>query len=261
LDSQLRLDDDEVRERYLQAGRACGVRIGAIAGADLNHLGLTSPAGSRNARRCWDSIRIAIDAAADMDVAMVFLPSFRAGEIRDDAGLRRTAEMLAAACDYARARPMRLRCPPPRPRAVAGRRGPSSERLPRHPRRGQRLRGRAAVRERRGRQPAADQPARVVAQLRPHRAHRRGQYIVLDGLWGYRHYTPGDNTFSENYSDERSAELGGDGAALTEFVESIREGRAPLTSIQDAVRTMCLYQAIYDAYQAGHQGLLELPEP
>lgn len=88
-----------------------------------------------------------------------------------------------------------------------------------------------------------------------------GEYLVLDGLWGYRHYTAGDNTFSENYSDERSTELGGDGAALTEFVASIREGRAPLTSIHDAVRTMCLYQAIYDAYRAGHQGTLDLPQP
>ncbi|HEX2469493.1 MAG TPA: Gfo/Idh/MocA family oxidoreductase [Candidatus Limnocylindrales bacterium] len=89
----------------------------------------------------------------------------------------------------------------------------------------------------------------------------QGEYIVLDGLWGYRHYTADDNTFSENYSDERSTELGGDGAALTEFVTSIRAGRAPRTSIQDAVRTMCLYQAIYDAYRAGHQGPLDLPQP
>ena len=37
-----------------------------------------------------------------MGVPLVFLPSFRAGEIRDDADLRRTAEVLAEACDYAR---------------------------------------------------------------------------------------------------------------------------------------------------------------
>jgi predicted dehydrogenase len=89
----------------------------------------------------------------------------------------------------------------------------------------------------------------------------QGEHVVLDGLWGYRHYTTDANTFSENYSDERSTELGGDGAALTEFVGAIREGRPPLTSIHDAVRTMCLYQAIYDAYLAGSQGRLELPQP
>ena len=31
--------------------------------------------------------------------------------------------------------------------------------------------------------------------------------------------------------------------------------------IQDAIRTMCLYQGMYDAYRAGHQGRLELPKP
>jgi sugar phosphate isomerase/epimerase len=100
LDGDLRLDDDAVRERYLRACRERGVTIGAVAGGDLNELGLTSPAGSRAASRCWDSVRIAIDAAVEMLVPVVFLPSFRAGEIRDDAGLRRTADVLAAACAY-----------------------------------------------------------------------------------------------------------------------------------------------------------------
>jgi len=86
-----------------------------------------------------------------------------------------------------------------------------------------------------------------------------GEHILIDGLWGYRHVTHGDNTYSDNYSDERSTELGGDGAALVEFVTAIREGRPPVASIQDAVRTMRLYQAIYDAYRVGRQGPLDLP--
>ena len=88
-----------------------------------------------------------------------------------------------------------------------------------------------------------------------------GEHIVIDGLWGYRHYTGGANTFSDNYSDERSTELGGDGAALTEFVTAIREARPPIADIHDAVRTMRLYQAIYDAYRAGQQGTLDLARP
>lgn len=86
-----------------------------------------------------------------------------------------------------------------------------------------------------------------------------GEHILMDGLWGYRHFTAGDNTFSDNYSDERSTELSGDGAALTEFVTAIREGRSPVADIRDAVDTMRLYQAIYDAYRAGRQGPLDLP--
>jgi predicted dehydrogenase len=88
----------------------------------------------------------------------------------------------------------------------------------------------------------------------------QGEYIVLDGLWGFRHYARGENTFSENYSDERSTELGGDGAALTEFVAAIRERRAPLTNIHDAVETMRIYQALWDAFEAGGAGVLALDD-
>ncbi len=84
----------------------------------------------------------------------------------------------------------------------------------------------------------------------------QGEYIVVDGLWGFRHYTRADNTFSENYSDERSTELGGDGDALTEFVTAIRENREPIASIQDSLNTMRLYQAIYDAYLARRDGVI-----
>ena len=108
LDGDLRLDDDAVREAYLRATRESGVAIEAISPGDLNDLGLTSPAGSTNADACRDSIRIAIDAAVDMHVPLVFLPSFRAGEIRDESDLRRTAEVLAEACDLAAGRPLTI---------------------------------------------------------------------------------------------------------------------------------------------------------
>jgi 2-epi-5-epi-valiolone 7-phosphate 2-epimerase len=103
-----RLDDAALREGYLQAARDTGVAISAIAPGGLNDLGLTSPSDSPNARACWDSIRIAIDAAVEMDVPLVFLPSFRAGEIRDAGGMRRTADVLARACDYVAGLPVTI---------------------------------------------------------------------------------------------------------------------------------------------------------
>jgi predicted dehydrogenase len=85
-----------------------------------------------------------------------------------------------------------------------------------------------------------------------------GQYIVLDGLWGVRRYTRDRNTFTENYSDQRSGELTGDGTALVEFVASIREGREPVASIHDSVETMRLYQAIYDAVCDDRDGVIAI---
>jgi predicted dehydrogenase len=84
-------------------------------------------------------------------------------------------------------------------------------------------------------------------------------YVVLDDLWKVRHYDESQNTFTENYSDERIGELTGDGAALVEFVEAIREGREPVASIRDCVETMRLYQAIHDAAVARRNGVLDLP--
>ena len=70
------------------------------------------------------------------------------------------------------------------------------------------------------------------------------EYIVLDGLWGVKHYTGGGNTFTSNFSDERNGELTGDGISLTEFANAIREDREPIASIHDCVGTMRLYDAV-----------------
>ena len=85
-----------------------------------------------------------------------------------------------------------------------------------------------------------------------------GEYVVLDGLWSLRRYTGEQNTFTENYSDQRSGELTGDGMALVEFVRAIREDREPVASIHDSVGTMRLYQAIYDAVREGRDGVIPL---
>ncbi|MCH8290798.1 Gfo/Idh/MocA family oxidoreductase [Candidatus Poribacteria bacterium] len=74
----------------------------------------------------------------------------------------------------------------------------------------------------------------------------QGEYIVLDGLWSIKHYTESENTFTENFSDERNGELTGDGYSLTEFVNAIRENREPIASIHDCLGTMKLYEAVLE---------------
>ena len=84
----------------------------------------------------------------------------------------------------------------------------------------------------------------------------QGSYIVVDSLWSLKHYTQAGNTFTENYSDQRSGELTGDAQALIEFVEAVRAEREPVSSIHDCVATMRLYQVIYDAVRAGQEGVI-----
>jgi predicted dehydrogenase len=86
----------------------------------------------------------------------------------------------------------------------------------------------------------------------------QGEFIVLDSLWSIKHYSEAHNTFTENYSDERSSELTGDGPALFEFVEAVREQREPIANIHDSVETMRLYQTIHDAIQHGRDGIIYL---
>ncbi len=86
----------------------------------------------------------------------------------------------------------------------------------------------------------------------------QGEYLVVDGLWSVKHYTEARNTFTENYSDQRSGELTGDAPSLIEFVEAIREAREPISSIRDAVETMRLYQAVYDALLEGSEGVIPI---
>lgn len=84
----------------------------------------------------------------------------------------------------------------------------------------------------------------------------QGEYVVLDSLWKVKHYTPSGNHLTENYRDERSGELTGDAGSWREFSSAIREGREPVCNIHENVRTMELYQALYDAAMAGRSGVV-----
>jgi predicted dehydrogenase len=84
----------------------------------------------------------------------------------------------------------------------------------------------------------------------------QGEYIILDGLWKLKHYTRSRNCFTENYRDERSGELTGDAGSWREFAAAIRENREPVCNIHENVKTMELYQALYDAAMAGESGVV-----
>lgn len=86
----------------------------------------------------------------------------------------------------------------------------------------------------------------------------QGAYVVIDGLWGIKHYRQGENTFTENYSDERSGELTGDAGTLIEFTKAIREAREPVANMADCVNTIRVAEAVYLAVRDGHQGEIDL---
>ncbi len=64
---------------------------------------------------------------------------------------------------------------------------------------------------------------------------------------------------TENYRDEYSGELTGDAGSWREFASAIRQGREPVCNIHENVKTMELYQALYDAATAGRSGVVYSP--
>ncbi|MBS1789638.1 MAG: TIM barrel protein [Acidobacteria bacterium] len=97
-----------IRRAYLQAAQDTGIEISAIAVNVLNSLGLKSPKGSKESKQCWDSIQLAIESAAAMNIHLVFLPSFENGEICIKDDLMNTAEALRKACEYAEGSPLEI---------------------------------------------------------------------------------------------------------------------------------------------------------
>lgn len=89
----------------------------------------------------------------------------------------------------------------------------------------------------------------------------QGEYVILDGLWRLKHYTRSRNCFTENYRDERSGELTGDVGSWREFAAAIRQNREPVCNIHENVKTMELYQALYDAAMAGESGVVFSKRP
>lgn len=108
LGGDLLLDKPSLQAAYSNAARETGVSITGIAPGYLNSYGLTNINDPSNVKRCRQLIHIAIDAAAEMNVPLVFIPSFGASEIRTQEDLLCTARVLEEACVYAADRGLSL---------------------------------------------------------------------------------------------------------------------------------------------------------
>lgn len=88
----------KIQNAYRKAIDDTGVQITAIAVNSLNQFGMTHAPRSIQAERCWEMIQLALDAALNLQVPMVYLPSFNDGEIHNHRDLMRTADAIRRAC-------------------------------------------------------------------------------------------------------------------------------------------------------------------
>ncbi|WP_411073550.1 sugar phosphate isomerase/epimerase family protein [Streptomyces sp. cmx-4-7] len=98
------LDAPGTAARLRDDGAAHGVELLGVAGNTLNDIGLTAPAGSRDALRARYVLIRVLDAARTLDAPLAFVPSFRRSAIDGPDDLRRTADVLAWAAREAEAR-------------------------------------------------------------------------------------------------------------------------------------------------------------
>lgn len=100
--------NDSARRRFVRAAESAGIRIGALAANGIERIGPFAPASAPESRRCVDLVHGAVEAAAQMNVPMMYVPSFGLAEVRGDADLRRTAGLLRGACEIAEGTPVRV---------------------------------------------------------------------------------------------------------------------------------------------------------
>lgn len=94
------LGSRESGQSYRTAAHENNLKIGAFGIRAVEHLGMLGGPASQNAQKCRDIIHAGIDTAAEWGVPLIYIPSFFASEIKDDATLESTADVLREACTY-----------------------------------------------------------------------------------------------------------------------------------------------------------------
>ena len=90
-----------VQRAYLEMADAYDIEFPSMTIDSLNWYGLTRPLNSRNGIIAFDGIRRGIDAAAEMHIPVIQLPSFNDGAIRTEQDFRNTCEKIKMACEIA----------------------------------------------------------------------------------------------------------------------------------------------------------------
>lgn len=89
------------RDHYMEEGARYGIEFPSMAVCEFDLYGMKNPPESEKGRIAHDIIGMAVEAAADMKMKAVMMPSFVDGFIDTDQDLEHTARALQYACDLA----------------------------------------------------------------------------------------------------------------------------------------------------------------
>lgn len=96
-----KLSHPRVRELYREAAATHGVELISIVMNDLNDHGLRHGRGTAHGDIAYEGLDIALEAAADMHIPVLMVPSFVDNDMRTEEDLENTAAALRYACDRA----------------------------------------------------------------------------------------------------------------------------------------------------------------
>ncbi|MDO5547171.1 MAG: sugar phosphate isomerase/epimerase family protein [Eubacteriales bacterium] len=92
----------QVQRAYLDLAEEYGITFPSMTIDHLNRYGMTRPLSSRNGMIALDGIRRGLDAAAEMNIPVIQLPSFNDGAIRNEGDFQNTCEMIKMVCEIAK---------------------------------------------------------------------------------------------------------------------------------------------------------------
>jgi sugar phosphate isomerase/epimerase len=95
------LSNNVIQQAYLEAGEKWGIMYPSIVINALCAYGMTNPENSTKRSIALKAIYKGIDAADTLKISTVHLPSFRDGEIKNEADFQLTSKCIKMACRYA----------------------------------------------------------------------------------------------------------------------------------------------------------------
>jgi sugar phosphate isomerase/epimerase len=95
------LSQKRFRDYYMEEADKYGIEIPSMAVCEFDNFGLRNPKTTEKGKIAYEIIDLAIEAAADMQMKMIMMPSFVDGFIDTDEDLSITAEALKYACKLA----------------------------------------------------------------------------------------------------------------------------------------------------------------
>lgn len=95
------LSQKRFRDLYMEEADKYGIEIPSMAVCEFDNYGLKNPKTTEKGKIVYEIIDLAVEAAADMHMKMIMMPSFVDGFIDTDEELAITAEALKYACKLA----------------------------------------------------------------------------------------------------------------------------------------------------------------